>query len=202
MAAQARPPCQPSMRASFAVQNLDRLVLLWLLSGFVMLLCCAVLLWSADGSKLLLGGSTLTLWDLESQQRISRLTGHPVGGHWCSRHQQQRLSVTPLLLPVNQQHIGQQQMLDSEPPQSVSTHVPGSYACSLCPAASHVGNCACTCMPRSTTGFKHLPWLGPVVERAHARACVLLLMCVFLPRSCRCVPCASPRMQATPSQQQ
>jgi hypothetical protein len=33
----------------------------------------------ADGSKLLLGGSTLTLWDLETQQRISRLTGHPVG---------------------------------------------------------------------------------------------------------------------------
>lgn len=38
---------------------------------------CAVL-WLADGSKLLLGGSTLTLWDAESQQRVARLTGHPV----------------------------------------------------------------------------------------------------------------------------
>lgn len=41
-------------------------------------LCVMLSYCHADGSKLLLGGSTLTLWALDTQQRISRLTGHPV----------------------------------------------------------------------------------------------------------------------------
>lgn len=32
---------------------------------------------SADGSKLLLGSSSLSLWDTASQQRLAKLTGHP-----------------------------------------------------------------------------------------------------------------------------
>jgi hypothetical protein len=33
---------------------------------------------AADGSKLILGGSSLSVWDMSAQQRISKLTGHPV----------------------------------------------------------------------------------------------------------------------------
>jgi hypothetical protein len=54
------------------------------------LLCFALHMVCADGSRLLLGGSTLTLWDLQSQQRVSRLTGHPV-----SRHSTQGEAVLP-----------------------------------------------------------------------------------------------------------
>ncbi|KAF6255059.1 quinon protein alcohol dehydrogenase-like superfamily [Scenedesmus sp. NREL 46B-D3] len=33
---------------------------------------------SADGSKLILGGSSLSVWDMASQQHVGRLTGHPL----------------------------------------------------------------------------------------------------------------------------
>ncbi|WIA12087.1 hypothetical protein OEZ85_012163 [Tetradesmus obliquus] len=33
---------------------------------------------SADGSKLILGGSSLSVWDMAAQQRTSKLTGHPL----------------------------------------------------------------------------------------------------------------------------
>jgi hypothetical protein len=40
---------------------------------------------AADGSKLILGGSSLSVWDMSAQQRISKLTGHPVS----RQHQRQ-----------------------------------------------------------------------------------------------------------------